>query len=762
MTQHLHTICLRSLDAKRLEEGTYQWTLRAPNFNMLSGKAFLASVELPMSQWSIEGHWNRIYCIERLFITAERRRLTVREHVPRSEVDSSVDPWVADAVTLPLHLNRIVKISSTVNGVRIEMEEAHGLSGPMFDCVAKYEEHVKIIASGVDVIDLSIAWSEERLTVVSDRVIQIRPRTVLPAFEKGRGGYLHVPSPPTPDALANALTAGLQAGAFGRRISVSFDTVDCTFKVSMAAYPGPYVTQVRLTVGGDALATLMGYSLNGTSRTFTRRPLDPKTVGYASTQGRTFLQQHVASEVGAGDAVPLDITGDASALFGYAQLRPGWYAPSQRIYSTSAPMRLTDEWELQFARFFFPQDDKPPGQPGLVFTDPLGVNRIAVIRPGLYTAHSIANYLQHMMNQDADGYAFAVVFQNERFTFKCHSKHSKHSEDAEEGAHSLGLAFSIHFTHPRSVDPVKFGFEAALLEGSDQYVSSESVHEPKTPFGRLTNLYSVSEVQGQRKFCIRPTGPPSVIGIAESYDSMSHTLRLRCVTPGNDAVAHGIPAGSVVTVGASGFVASANDQRESAQSDVRHASIPKGIVTLGVVTRGTESDGVTTIDVDVSPAPWVHTAVLGAQCMTITLGTAPCSFCFVKRLDRNVGGERLGFAPTTIQWGKDGIVNTRKLRIPPFISTGSHNLDHVDYVLLRIRESSKSTLMQHETNGEAISIFGKVVLNPSYRHERHLPVEVSFSGGDRLDTITIDVLNPDKSPYHFHDATWSLSLSFAS
>ena len=70
--------------------------------------------------------------------------------------------------------------------------------------------------------------------------------------------------------------------------------------------------------------------------------------------------------------------------------------------------------------------------------------------------------------------------------------------------------------------------------------------------------------------------------------------------------------------------------------------------------------------------------------------------------------------------------------------------------------------MQSETGGHATSIFGKVCLNPTFRHERHLPVEVFFAGGDRLDTLTIEVTNPDGSPYHFHGAAWSLSLGFAS
>ena len=45
--------------------------------------------------------------------------------------------------------------------------------------------------------------------------------------------------------------------------------------------------------------------------------------------------------------------------------------------------------EMQFARFFVPRaHGDGPKPPGLVFTDPYGVNRIAEIAPGSYTANS--------------------------------------------------------------------------------------------------------------------------------------------------------------------------------------------------------------------------------------------------------------------------------------------------------------------------------------------------------------------------------------
>ena len=168
---------------------------------------------------------------------------------------------------------------------------------------------------------------------------------------------------------------------------------------------------MRIEVGGDALASLIGFGGEGrTSRVFSRPQGDVRLGGYASgVQRRGFLEARtLPTAPGYGtmrdraDTPPLSLRGDASALFGHATLRPGWYAPSQRIYSTSPPLRLTDEWELQFARFVVPRVEEggPPTQ-GLVFTDPIGVKRIAEVAPGVYTASSISAYLQDLMNQDA-------------------------------------------------------------------------------------------------------------------------------------------------------------------------------------------------------------------------------------------------------------------------------------------------------------------------------------------------------------------------
>lgn len=744
----MHTLCLRSTDATEVSEGAFRWTLRSQHIKPVAAKALsLSSIELPLSQWSLEDAWSRVHVSERILLTPTHRRLDVRQ-----EVLAPTQDRVAMSVILPVHLNRIARLWSDAEGlVHLQTEAPHGLSDAMLRWIATYEEHCKVVAAAVDTIDVSVAWGEGRVRFEAADLLVITPKTPQPTFDT-TGGYLLFPSPPSPQALAEMLTAGFRGTRTSSQTaaspSVRFDSKDCAFFLSVAAYPSPDATEMRLTIGGDGLAALMSFG-GQSSRTFHRRPLDPRTAGYSGPTGREFLQQHImSSDVPQGDTTPLELRGDAAGLFGFAKLRPGWYTPSQRIYSTSAPLRLSEEWELQFARFFFPASDGEP-PPGLVFTSPDGVNRLAELLPGLYTARSLAAYLEALMNEDVQpGIVFTVTFEEDgpggggRFRFSC------------TDGHGMGLAFALHFSHPRSINPAKLGFEAAYLEGSDSYESTDAIHEPRTPFGRLNNLYQITEVHGQRKFCIRPTAPPTVIAIAEAYDPATRILSVRCVTSGKAPVSHGLQRGSTVLIASSGFV-------KDAATGERTESVPRGATALGVVSRGTEANAVALMELEVPPLEWILQAAAEQRCMGLTQNTEPASFCFAGRLPGTVLGERLGFDNSTLHWGIHGAVRTRKLRIPPYVSTGSHNLDHVDFVFLRIREGNKSTLMQCETAGGVTSVWTKVALNPVYRNERHIGVDVSFPGGERLDTLTVEVLNPDLTPYHFHGAAWSLTVTFA-
>ena len=708
-----HTICLRSTDASEIEPGVFRWTLTSENRRALVDRVFLASIELPLSQLSIETAWNRVYLCERLRLAPGRRTVTVTEHAARRA------PVVVDCV-LPLHLNAITSVIHRNGRTLISTEHPHGLSDAMFDWARDQEDSVMAICTSEGAVNLSAAWRAGDFRADDDSTFSLSGN-VLALHDEG--AYVWFASPATPSALASMLTAKLEETELGRRVSISFDPTACAFAVRTAAYPEG-ADALRLRVEGDELAVLTG--LSRVSKEFVRRP---RSV--ASTPSRPFVLDDTAGE---GDVAPLIVSASAAAMFGYAALRPGSYVPCQRIYSASPPLKLALEWELQFARFVFPRREVDYG---LVYTDPLGINRILVLHPGSYTVESLVNVLRTGMNERAEGHTFDVAFEQRRFRIACRTTDG-----------SMGLAFALHFTHPQSIDAARLGFEDAVLEGADNYESSTAVHVPATPFGPLENSYAIGEVPGQRNLSLRPVSTPSVVCIVEEY--VGGVMTLRCVSAADGSpVAHAYRAATVAFLSTPGGGVNGEGGR-------RYEGIAKNIHALCVIEEGAESGRATTLKVRVRGA-WAADAA--DKVVQLSRHVVPSSFCFSAGLPQSVGGERLGFDARTIQWGIDGSVATRTLKLPPFVGSRAFNLDHVDFILLRIREGKNSTNITYETNGRSYSVFGKVVINPIFRNERHLPVESGVTGMGRYETLTIELLNPDMTHYRSNGATWSLSLS---
>lgn len=745
-TSSSHTVCLRSTDARMLEEGVYNWNLKSENCKRLSNKMYLASIELPLSQWSVESEWNRVYVLERLHILQNRREFSLTY---QTESENNVAARTTIRRILPLHLNRITSIQKSANVLTVRTEEKHGLSYRMFDWILKYEERVKMVGTDLGMIDISSAWEQSRLTIEGDNTFVIRTVPDVSdgvdtdaslAIETYEGGHLFFASPPSLAALADMISMKLQDSVLAGAIKVVFDAEECRFTLSVLNYPNES-RMLKISIIGDDLSTLMGFDSG--EHTFRKNRPDPRTQGYAADTGRHFLQgltavSYEGSREYVGDKTPLRISSDASSMFGYAELRPGCYFPCQRSYGTSSPLRLQGEWGLQFDRLFFSNNADEPRR-GIVYTDPLGYKRILEIVEGAYTPESMATYITRGMNESADGFVYEAKFESERFVLSCRSQKG------------YGLAFALHFAHPRSIEPERLGFEETTMDGSDTYESSTPVHFPNSEFGVMKNLYHISEIKGQRKLSIRPSAQPILTCVAEEYTEETRTLRVRGVFNSGEATSHALVEGTVVSLHAGTTVET---------TEHRHERTTEDLCMLAVITRGSESGSFAFLDISVAPGKWVADAVENRQTITITQSIEPCSFCFVPRLHRSIGGERLGFSNSTVQWGVDGTVRSKKLSIPPFVSTGSHNLDHVDFVLLRVREGKGSTTLSYETNSSVVHVFGKVCLNPVFRNERHLPVETAMVGHDRFDSFTVEVLNPDLTPYHFHGATWSLSVTF--
>ena len=99
--QVVRTLCLRSSDAERPEEGAFRWTIHS---DVKASKIVLSSIELPMSQHSIEaggvGYTWRSAC------ASDRRTLTL---TVRADAERR-----GRRIVLPMQLNPISAGGSVV------------------------------------------------------------------------------------------------------------------------------------------------------------------------------------------------------------------------------------------------------------------------------------------------------------------------------------------------------------------------------------------------------------------------------------------------------------------------------------------------------------------------------------------------------------------------------------------------------------------------------------------------------------------------
>ena len=108
-------------------------------------------------------------------------------------------------------------------------------------------------------------------------------------------------------------------------------------------------------------------------------------------------------------------------------------------------------------------------------------------------------------------------------------------------------------------------------------------------------------------------------------------------------------------------------------------------------------------------------------------------------------------------WGVDGSIDGH----PPYNAPNVYALDHPDYVCMTFSESGGYGL-EHTYDGTTGGIFCKLSLYPQFREERMLPRDTSLLQSN-FGAFTIKFWNPDMvTPYHFHGAEFSFSLSFFS
>lgn len=728
MSQQLvHTVCMDTRDAVQSAEGEFTLELGGDNPRFQAVKVALGSLEFPMTQWTIEEEWSRLYFSEGYRLNADGRTFAFDEWTDDS-------PVRRHALRLPPHLLEVEL--RVVDGATLELvaETPHALwidaRTSLLPAIDWAE--VELLCGPMGRVSLSHLHATGQLHYVS------ATRLRLPRLGDGGRAVVHVPTFPSPAALCGVLSHLLQHTTTLAPYELVYYARENRAALQALAYPSGAET-LHLRLHGSPLATLLGYAAH--ERTFRRARNDD----YMAPRD---------------EAPPLVLRADPFQGWSFVALEPGWYTPSQRAMCTGQPLRFAQEAELALNRLNFPVPDRIPQGLAtahfLMFADPSGATHSCAVLAGRYSADALAQVLEAGMTRAASlpGTVFTVEYDaaQRRFVFLC---------EVRTDAGVRPAPFSLLFGHPAQFEPSRLGFDAVALHGRDQYASTRAVDVPReTP----ANVYKVSEIGHQKRFRVQSLPVSSLTALIVGYER--EVVRVRTYA-GQLPYVHGLRAGDVVELGpTASSTLLAFEDGEWVAAEHKAAPLAASWGQSGLVVAAGEVASCS------SPVPGAEGVELFLRvrrtdalvdCMhmllSVQVGVRPFNLCF--GLPQSISPVALGFPRGATQWGLDGTVRTGGLALPPFEAPAVHSLDHPDYVLLYLAEGQKKgTSLQHRFGRHTTTPFAKLVLYPMVREERMLPRDTALLSGESFSRFTLAFKNPDGTPYHFHNAHFSFSLNF--
>lgn len=742
--QVIHTVCMDTRDAVDRDDSRLTFELGGDNPRFQAIKVSLGSLEFPITQWTVEKDWNRIYFSEGFRVTPDTSFLRVYE-----STDKDANEFV---LQLPLSLNEVVAVCPSRTGMRVSFRHPHGLFVQKECCI--------LDAIGWGEAEF-ICGSMGRVPLTSQNTFYIsETELLLPAMDcatEGHGGYLHIPAVPSPVALCKLMSSVLARTDTIAPYEIVYHALSNKATLQAVQFPEG-TTQLSLRLYGSELARALGYPSAVHERRFSRSSVPSS---FQPLRNYDFF-------AGEGDRPPLQLPSEQFAGWMHVELDLGWYAPSQRPMCTGQPLRFPSELELALNRLFFPVPERiPQGMATahfLMFTDPSGELHNCPVFPGRYTPESLCSVLETEMTRlSTVARTFFMVeydADEQRFTFVCEVRDS-------QGA-VRPAPFGLVFNHPAQFDPSRLGFPGAALYGCDSYTSPTRVAFPLP--GRLlrgpTNIYKVTEIGHQKRLRIQSSPGSQLTGLIKGYDSRSSTLKLRTFA-GQLPFAHGLYVGDVVNLTAAATKSELFRYERGGWATEEYRGCPiapswgrSGVVLLPDTGSSCTNEMPSAAQVElwlrVRPTP--ELADMVDLAVVINIETQPFNLCF--GLPKSLSNVSMGFPRGATQWGIDGLTRAGSLRLPPFDAPALHSLDHPDYVLIYFDEGNKSTGLQHQYGAHTTSPFCKLVLYPMFREERMLPRDTTLLSGESWSRFTIRFSNPDGTPYHFHGAEFSFSLNF--
>lgn len=748
-TQLVHTICMQTSDAVQKAEGEFVMKLAGDNPRINAVKLALGSMEFPMVQWTVEEDWNMIYFSEGFRLKPESSWMRLEE-----KTDKEIQTI---QIQLPLHLNAIVSIKKMGGKYfAIKTQHPHGLwvegKRSVISCI--YWGDVDIICTSLGRVNLTNLLASDDLSYLSETEFMIESET--DAVIEGSYGFVHVPTIPSPEALCDMLTFALNYTKSFGSYSIKYNARENRASLMSTIYPEMSET-LRISLFGNELCKMLGYPSEVHSKSFRRK----NNAELSLTTVRFDLPE--TSET------PLILPSEAFPAWMRVNLMPGWYAPSNRPMCTGAPLRITQEFENAFNRLHFPVPEKIPRGHAtshfLVFADSTGMQHMCPIFAGKYSPNTLCSYLEDEMTRLSQSVISNVQFSvdydydSKKFTFACELK-------SERGI-VVPAPFSLIFNHPASIDSTRLGFPPSFLKGSDTYTSQEVFIPHMMWSDRMHfNTYRISEIGHQKRFLLEAAPLSQMIGIIKEFDSDASELIVMTYV-GQLPYSNGLQKNDVVSMmptnkaelfthlGGEGWKLT-----EFSPCPLAPSLGKTGVVVdFGSMQKASMFPSVAQTHVRIRVRYHDSLSSCIGTVVSIVNEVEPFNMCFGK-LPRSIPSKLLGFGEGAIQWGVNGSISSGNLKIPPFIASGVHSLDHPDYVLLYLEEGKKNLSLQHASSNTMTAPFAKLVLYPMFREERMLPRDTMLLGSEMLSQFTLKFRNPDGTPYHFHNADFSFSLNF--
>lgn len=665
-------------------------------------RMYLGSIELPLPQYIIEDAWNRLHVSEGLaLIVNSEEELSLRTFTIMEYDGTMFD------VILPIWLNPVINVddSDPLNPVFETMfPHALALRGQWT------WEPIRLIGSSINNTSIvELTEDNTSLNILSSTEFQLAlPAGV--AWVPENFGYVHAPAIPSPEFLAQIVTAGLNLLRPGRYVlrynkvtnqfCLKLNSIPCAVK-NMEGENGARFSVAKIVASGEnSLAFVMGFGC-------TTLPLPP------------------------GDEA---ITKGVCGMFSYQCL--SYFEFTIGNYTAET---FLSEFNLQANRFHFEcgcNNDTscttivPP--PSTVvsdifkFSNACGVCLCVPIPCGKYSPVTLAMYIEDQMNALDPSGNYTVQWNSDegRFIF------------------SSSDVFGLEFDDPQESVGMRLGFSRSCFRGSSMYVSTDRIHVPlkgcnctTIPKRMLSNMYVPILRRSQKRFGINACENRAWTG---TFVSRSNGL-VTITSDTTPVTAHGFQAEDVITL-----------------REVANPNITYDVVVAEVIDAFT-------FRVEASSTPYASGSLsvgricvnlFGPVILNLFLMSSECSDTQMRSQSfptNTFRNEVLGFPAEAILWQ-----NPLSL---PFIAPFVFNLDPPDYLIVEIVKPTESRYIQHRWKNDTITtVFAKLAIYPGYRLDRVYPMEVVFQGLQVINQVHFRFRTPDHKLYNFHGRNWSMTL----